>query len=77
MKVVDLSQRRQEKHDEKQAQAWNDAAGAIQDMKDDINVALNASIDALVQTGMSENRATVMVVSYLSDLVMGHDLDET
>lgn len=77
MKVVDLTQRRKDIEDEKKAQAWKNAAGAIQDMKDDIIVAINSSIDALVEAGMSEDRATMMVMSYLSDLVLGHDLNES
>lgn len=77
MKVVDLTQRRQEKEDEKQAQAWQNKARAIQDMKDDLIVAINTTIDSLVEAGMSEDKATLMVMAFLSDLVMGHDLNES
>jgi len=75
MKVVDLSKRRQEKIAANNAQSVKDASSALQDMKDDINVVINASIDALVDAGMSEDKATMVVMTHLSDLVMGDDLE--
>jgi len=75
MKVVDLSKRRQEKIAANNAQSVKDASSALQDMKDDINVVINASIDALVAAGMSEDKAMMVVMTHLSDLVMGDDLE--
>jgi len=75
MKVVDLSKRRQEKIAANNAQSVKDASSALQDMKDDINVVINASIDALVDAGMSEDKAMMVVMTHLSDLVMGDDLE--
>jgi len=75
MKVVDLSKHRQEKIAANNAQSVKDASSALQDMKDDINVVINASIDALVAAGMSEDKAMMVVMTHLSDLVMGDDLE--
>ena len=76
MKVVDLSKHRQIKKDAENAKSAHDASDALQSMKDDINVVLNSSIDALVAAGMSEERASMVVMTYLSDLVMADDIDQ-
>ena len=76
MKVVDLSQRRQAKQNAENVKSVNDASSALQDMKDDISVVLNSSIDALVASGMSEDKATMVVMTHLGDIVMGNDLKE-
>lgn len=67
MKITDLSKFRQQKQNIEKAQSVNNAASALQDMKDDIVVVINQSIDSLVAAGMSEDRATAVVVSYLGD----------
>ena len=72
--IVDLTSRRQAKQNEKNARSVQDAADAIQGMKDDFHVVINSTIDSLVNAGMSEDKATLVVMSYMSDLVMGHDI---
>jgi hypothetical protein len=74
MKVVDITQRREQKQRERDAESVRNTVRAIQDMKDDIMVALNTSIDGLVEAGMDEDKATMVVMAYVSDLIMGHDL---
>lgn len=74
MKVVDITQRREQRQKERDAESVRNTVRAIQDMKDDIMVTLNASIDGLVEAGMDEDKATMVVMAYVSDLVMGHDL---
>lgn len=76
MKVVDLAKHRQNKIAANNAQSVKDASSALQDMKDDITVVINSSIDALVAAGMSEDKATMVVMSHLSDLIMGSDLED-
>ena len=75
MKVVDIAQRRQDKKNAENARSVNAASSALQDMKDDLNVVINTSIDSLVNSGMSEDKATMVVMTHLSDLVMGSDLE--
>ena len=77
MKVVDLTKRRKEKIEADKAKSVDDAARALQSMKDDLIVAINTSIDSLVNAGMSEDKASLVVMTYLSDLVMASDLDES
>ncbi len=76
MKITDLGKFRQQKQDAENAQSVDNAASALQNMKDDITVVLNQSIDSLVEAGMSEDQATMVVISYLGDLVMGYDLED-
>lgn len=75
MKVVDISQRREQKQKELDAESSKIAAKAIFDMKRDIMVAINTSIDRLEDAGMDEEYAMLIVMTHLGDLVMGHDLE--
>lgn len=74
MKIVDLNSRRKQKQDAENAKSDRNAKDAIESMKDDFTVVINSTIDALVAAGMDEDKATMVVMSYMSDLVMGHDL---
>ena len=75
--VDELAARRAQKQNREQNNNNAAAAKAIQDMKDDIVVSINSSIDALMASGMDEDFAMDVVMTHLSDLVMGKDLDES
>ncbi len=70
----DLRKRRQQKQAAKDSKSVGDAVNAIEDMKNDFNVVINTTIDNLVDAGMSEDKATLVVMTHLSDLVMADDL---
>ena len=70
----DLRKRRQQKQAAKDSKSVGDAVSAIEDMKSDFNVVINSTIDNLVNAGMSEDKATLVVMTHLSDLVMADDL---
>lgn len=75
MKVVDIAQRREQKKQDAKAESTKKATKAIFDMKRDIMVAINTSIDRLEAAGMDEDYAMLIVMTHLGDLVMGHDLE--
>ena len=74
MKVVDISKRREEKQEVDRQESVRRAVKAVEKMKHKFTISLNESVDLLVESGMSENRALVVVYAYLADLVMAHDL---
>lgn len=75
--VVDLDSRRIKKQEDERDQSLKNAAGAIENMKDDFNVVIDSTIEALQRSGMSEDNAVKVIVTHLSDLVMSHDLQES
>lgn len=70
----DLLKRRQQKQATKDSKSVGAAVDAIEDMKNDFNVMINSTIDNLVNAGMSEDKASMVVMTHLSDLVMADDL---
>ncbi len=70
----DLLKRRQQKQTAKDSKSVGDAVNTIEDMKNDFNIMINSTIDNLVNAGMTEDRATMVVMTHLSDLVMADDL---
>lgn len=72
--VADLSKFRQQKQDADSAKEVQAASNAIENMKGHLHAAINTSIDSLVEAGMSEDRATLVVMTYLGDIVMADDI---
>ncbi len=68
--VVDLSKKREQKQKEKVKMP----SVTVQELLADIDGAIELTIGDLIHRGMSEREAHSVVMKYLSDLVMGHDL---
>ena len=75
--VVDFESRRIKKQEDERAKSLKNAAGAIENMKDDFDVVIDSTIEELQKSGMTEENAVGVVVAHLSDLVMSHDLQES
>lgn len=68
--VVDLSKRREQKQKEQVKMP----SVTVEELLADIDGAIELTIGDLIHRGMSEKDAHSVVMKYLSDIVMGHDL---
>ncbi len=75
--VVDFESRRIKKQEDERDKSLKNAAGAIENMKDDFDIVIDSTIEELQKSGMTEENAVGVVVAHLSDLVMSHDLQES